>query len=140
MQQVSLQTCANSLDFTLERFLTFPTLTFCLIPLPIDMWAAGVCLYIFVAGKLPFFSYAPLDLMEAIAEGGVPFDELNVSDDCLSLLQKARDQRIAQLDDQLMMSRREIIVGDEDLRAVSVFYSRRYYFSFIVFCTFGFER
>jgi len=101
--------------------------------------------------------------MEAIAEGDVPFDELNVSDDCLSLLQitlekdpshragvgdclqhaflkKARDQRIAQLDDQLMMSRREIIVGDEDLRAVSVFYSRRYYFSFIVFCTFGFER
>ena len=126
------------------------------------MWAAGVCLYIFVAGKLPFFSDSPLDLMEAIAEGGVPFDELNVSDDCLSLLQitlekapsqragvgdclqhaflkNARDQRISQLDDELKMSRRAIIVGDEDLRAVSLFCSLRYCFSFIVFCRFGFN-
>ncbi|EEC44381.1 predicted protein, partial [Phaeodactylum tricornutum CCAP 1055/1] len=31
-----------------------------------DIWAAGVCLYIFVTGKLPFFSNVPLDLFDMI--------------------------------------------------------------------------
>ena len=39
-----------------------------------DMWAAGVCLYIFVTGKLPFYSENPNDLFEMIREADVPYD------------------------------------------------------------------
>ena len=127
--------------------------------LPQDIWAAGICLYIFVSGRLPFFSDAPLDLMEAIAEGEVPFDSLDVSDACLSLLKMtlakdpsqragvgdclqhpflkdARAQRISQLSDEFRMSHREIIIGEEDLRAVS--YLRKFsVVSELEFCRFA---
>ena len=39
-----------------------------------DMWAAGICLYVFVTGLLPFYSENPTDLFEMIekAEIGYP--------------------------------------------------------------------
>ena len=53
-----------------------------------DIWAAGVCLYIFVTGKLPFYSESPSDLMDMIKEANVPYDE-NMSDNLVELLQMA---------------------------------------------------
>ena len=105
-----------------------------------DIWAAGVCLYIFVSGRLPFFSDMPLELMETIAKGNVPFDELKVSDSLLSLLkmtltkdpghragvgdclqheflQAARKTRISHLSEEFMKSHRKVVVGDDDIRA-----------------------
>jgi serine/threonine protein kinase len=51
-----------------------------------DVWAAGVCLYIFVSGRLPFFSELPVELMEKIATTEAPVDSLDVSESLLSLL------------------------------------------------------
>ena len=51
-----------------------------------DMWAAGVCLYIFVTGKLPFYSESPLDLLEMIRQGDVPYDGLHLSHNLQELL------------------------------------------------------
>eukprot|EP00588_Corethron_pennatum_P033695 CAMPEP_0194346216 /NCGR_PEP_ID=MMETSP0171-20130528/105297_1 /TAXON_ID=218684 /ORGANISM="Corethron pennatum, Strain L29A3" /LENGTH=1068 /DNA_ID=CAMNT_0039113313 /DNA_START=164 /DNA_END=3377 /DNA_ORIENTATION=+ len=38
-----------------------------------DMWAAGICLYIFVTGRVPFHDDNPATLFEKIAEGKVLF-------------------------------------------------------------------
>lgn len=104
-----------------------------------DIWAAGVCLYIFVSGGLPFFSEMPLELMESIAGGDVPFGDLEVSDSLLSLLkitlakdpeqragvgdclqhpflQAARQKRIAHLSDEFMLSHEKVTVGEDDIR------------------------
>ena len=51
-----------------------------------DMWAAGVCLYIFVTGKLPFYSESPLDLLHMIKQGDVPYDGLHLSPNLQELL------------------------------------------------------
>jgi Protein kinase domain len=51
-----------------------------------DLWAAGVCLYIFTTGKLPFFSNLPLDLLRDIQEANVPYDGLHLSDSLVELL------------------------------------------------------
>jgi Protein kinase domain len=51
-----------------------------------DLWAAGVCLYIFATGKLPFFSNLPLDLLRDIQEANVPYDGLRLSDSLVELL------------------------------------------------------
>ena len=106
-----------------------------------DIWAAGICLYIFVSGRLPFFSELPLELMETIAKGEVPFDELDVSDSLMSLikitlekdpeqragvgdclqhpcLQAARKTRINQLSDEFILSHEKVTVGEDDIRAV----------------------
>lgn len=92
-----------------------------------DLWAAGVCLYIFVTGKLPFFSDNPIDLMDLIKEANIPFDECKVSrnmrellemtlqkdskeragvGDCLKhrALLRARNQRIKQLSEEFARS------------------------------------
>jgi serine/threonine protein kinase len=62
-----------------------------------DMWAAGVCLYIFVTGKLPFYTDAPLELLEMIKKGDVPYDGLRLSHHLMELLgmtlHKDPDQR-----------------------------------------------
>jgi serine/threonine protein kinase len=60
-----------------------------------DVWAAGVCLYIFVSGRLPFFSELPVELMEKIATTEAPVDGLDVSESLLSLLKMVlkRDPR-----------------------------------------------
>lgn len=57
-----------------------------------DIWAAGVCLYIFVTGKLPFYSEAPADLMELIKEGNVPYHDIGVTNDMLDLLKKVLEK------------------------------------------------
>lgn len=93
-----------------------------------DIWAAGVCLYIFVTGKLPFFADNPVDLMDLIREAKVPYDTLGLSEDLVELLRftlhkdptqragvgdclqhsfllKARSQRINELSVELAKSR-----------------------------------
>lgn len=37
-----------------------------------DIWAAGVCLYVFVTGRLPFYADSPTDLFDLIAFTPVP--------------------------------------------------------------------
>lgn len=107
-----------------------------------DMWAAGVCLYIFVAGKLPFFSEVPTELFEMIAQADVPYQGLGLSNslidllemilekdpakragvgDCLKhpFLQVARSTRIMQLSEEFAQSRSlNTAVEEEDLRKV----------------------
>mmetsp|Transcript_26825 Transcript_26825/g.53861 ORF Transcript_26825/g.53861 Transcript_26825/m.53861 type:complete len:958 (-) Transcript_26825:58-2931(-) len=54
-----------------------------------DMWAAGVCLYIFTTGKLPFFSLVPAELFDLIEKAEVHYDELKLSNtlkDILSMM------------------------------------------------------
>ena len=51
-----------------------------------DVWAAGVCLYIFVSGRLPFLCDVPVELMQMIATTEAPLDTLDVSTSLMSLL------------------------------------------------------
>ena len=53
-----------------------------------DLWAAGVCLYIFTTGKLPFFSMDPTELFDIISKAEVPYAGLGLSDDLTGLLGK----------------------------------------------------
>eukprot|EP00804_Cyclotella_cryptica_P011324 CCRYP_016352-RA/>CCRYP_016352-RA protein AED:0.05 eAED:0.05 QI:125/1/1/1/1/1/5/313/824 len=54
-----------------------------------DLWAAGVCLYIFTTGRLPFFSTTPLKLFELIANAEVPYHlHEDMSDSLKGILQK----------------------------------------------------
>lgn len=109
-----------------------------------DMWAAGVCLYIFVTGKLPFYNTAPLDLMDLIKEGQVPYEGLGLSNefiellkmtlekdpakragvgDCLKhpLLLGPRKKRIEQLSVELARSKAtNTDVEESDIRAVRI--------------------
>jgi serine/threonine protein kinase len=59
-----------------------------------DIWAAGVCLYIFVTGKLPFFSNVPLDLFDMIKEAKVPYDGLDLSENLVELLQMTMEKEM----------------------------------------------
>mmetsp|Transcript_18015 Transcript_18015/g.31593 ORF Transcript_18015/g.31593 Transcript_18015/m.31593 type:complete len:353 (-) Transcript_18015:2780-3838(-) len=104
------------------------------------MWAAGVCLYIFVTGKLPFYSEVPQELFDMIANSEVPYSGLGLSNslidllkrclekdpnkragvgDCLQhpFLQLAREKRIRQLSEEFEISRKKsIIISEEDIR------------------------
>lgn len=115
-----------------------------------DMWAAGVCLYIFVTGKLPFFSEVPTELFEMIAEAKVPYKGLGLSNslidllekvlekdpakragvgDCLkhSFLQVARNTRIRQLSEEFAQSRNlSTAVEEDDIKKVCCNGSRIY--------------
>lgn len=51
-----------------------------------DLWAAGVCLYIFVTGKLPFYSEIPCDLFEVIKDTSVPLEGLGLSDNVVEMI------------------------------------------------------
>jgi len=106
-----------------------------------DMWAAGVCLYIFCTGKLPFFSDLPLDLMDSIKEAHVPYEGLGLSDtvtdllkqclhkdpdrragvgDCLKhdFVLEARAQRVQQLSQEFATSKAtDTIVSDRDIQS-----------------------
>jgi serine/threonine protein kinase len=110
-----------------------------------DIWAAGVCLYIFVTGKLPFFTDSAVVLMGMITEARVPYSGLELSEnvvdllhmalhkdpkeragvgDCLQhpFLVDARKQRIVQLSDELAKSRATITTVEEsDIKAVSAY-------------------
>jgi len=56
-----------------------------------DMWAAGVCLYTFVTGKLPYYSEDATDLFESISTDDVPYPE-SMTLDCKDLLSKMLDK------------------------------------------------
>lgn len=104
-----------------------------------DLWAAGVCLYIFVTGKLPFYDKIPVDLFGTIANGDVQYLGLGLSDplvdllklclekdpnkragvgDCLHhpFLQKAREQRIRELGPEFENLMSVIHISEEDIR------------------------
>ena len=109
-----------------------------------DIWAAGICLYIFATGKLPFFSPNPIELFQSISEGTVHYEGTDVSDDLKLLLEKilekdpnkragigdclkdqfcteARKSRILGLRSELEKSRSEkLVVLPEDIRQVSI--------------------
>ncbi|KAG7357564.1 serine/threonine protein kinase [Nitzschia inconspicua] len=105
-----------------------------------DMWAAGVCLYIFVTGKLPFYSEIPQELFSMIATSEIPYSGLGLSNslvdllkrclakdpnkragvgDCLQhpFLQIARQKRVRQLSEEFELSNKlKIVISEEDLR------------------------
>ena len=105
-----------------------------------DMWAAGVCLYIFVTGKLPFYSEIPTELFEIISKAEIDVDKLGLSHqlvdllkrclekdpdkragvgECLShpFLKQARRKRIKQLSLELESSRRrKIVLSEHDIK------------------------
>jgi [calcium/calmodulin-dependent protein kinase] kinase len=112
-----------------------------------DMWAAGVCLYIFVTGILPFYSEIPTDLFEMISSAEINYNGLGLSHtlvdllkgclekdpdkragvgDCLQhpFLQVARAQRIKQLSTEFeISSKRKIVLSEEDIKMVSNIFS-----------------
>ncbi|KAL7462849.1 hypothetical protein ACHAXS_003221 [Conticribra weissflogii] len=51
-----------------------------------DLWAAGVCLYIFTTGKLPFFSLVPSELFDLIEKAEIRYDELSLSNSLKDIL------------------------------------------------------
>ena len=53
-----------------------------------DIWAAGICLYIFATGKLPFYSEIPMALFDMIADANVKLDEMKLSDALFDMLNK----------------------------------------------------
>jgi serine/threonine protein kinase len=105
-----------------------------------DMWAAGICLYIFVSSQLPFYSEVPTDLFKSIVEDEVPYANMGFSaplidllkatlhkdatqragvGDCLNhpFLSVAREKRVKQLSVAFENSRkRKLIVSEEDIR------------------------
>ena len=107
-----------------------------------DMWAAGICMYIFVSGRLPFYSEVPTKLFESIVEDEVKYEGMGFSNsliallkatlckdpiqragvgDCLNhpFLSVAREKRIRQLSVAFeRSSRRNLMVSEEDIRKV----------------------
>jgi serine/threonine protein kinase len=105
-----------------------------------DMWAAGVCLYIFVTGLLPFYSEIPTELFDQIRKADISYDCFGLSDslvdllkkcldpdpdkragvgDCLQhpFLQAAREKRVKELCVELEMSRkRNIVLSEQDIK------------------------
>lgn len=53
-----------------------------------DMWAAGICLYIFATGKLPIYSEIPLVLFDMIADADIDFDNMKLSKDLVNILKQ----------------------------------------------------
>jgi serine/threonine protein kinase len=103
-----------------------------------DLWAAGVCLHIFVTGKLPFFALNPSNLFEMIVQNEPQYDKLDLSNELKSLLRKlltkdpsiragvgdclkhnfckdARAQRIQELGTEFQQSTGDIVLTDTDI-------------------------
>lgn len=115
-----------------------------------DLWAAGVCLYIFTTGRLPFFSLNPSDLFRLIAKAEVRYEGLGLSLELKDLLEKlltkdpairagvgdclkhtfcttARTQRINELGSKFKGSERQIVLSKNDVdMALSVFKAKRH--------------
>lgn len=53
-----------------------------------DLWSAGICLFIFASGKLPFYSDDPHELFQKISNSNVPLNEeqYHFSEDLKDLL------------------------------------------------------
>eukprot|EP00586_Coscinodiscus_wailesii_P005926 CAMPEP_0172489400 /NCGR_PEP_ID=MMETSP1066-20121228/19360_1 /TAXON_ID=671091 /ORGANISM="Coscinodiscus wailesii, Strain CCMP2513" /LENGTH=559 /DNA_ID=CAMNT_0013257213 /DNA_START=198 /DNA_END=1877 /DNA_ORIENTATION=- len=69
-----------------------------------DIWAAGICLHIFVTGRLPFFSTIPIELFDMIARAEVDYDRDEMSAnliDVLSLVLERDPQKRAGIGDLL---------------------------------------
>lgn len=105
-----------------------------------DMWAAGICLYIFVTGKLPFYSESPTELFDTIANANVEYPGFGLSNSLVDLLRSclekdpilragvgdclkhpflsiAREKRTRQLSAEFEKSRkRKLFVSEEDIR------------------------
>eukprot|EP00573_Skeletonema_grethae_P007727 CAMPEP_0201693940 /NCGR_PEP_ID=MMETSP0578-20130828/6366_1 /ASSEMBLY_ACC=CAM_ASM_000663 /TAXON_ID=267565 /ORGANISM="Skeletonema grethea, Strain CCMP 1804" /LENGTH=574 /DNA_ID=CAMNT_0048179549 /DNA_START=45 /DNA_END=1769 /DNA_ORIENTATION=+ len=102
-----------------------------------DIWAAGVCLFIFATGEVPFYSDIPMKLFDMIAESKLNLDNTGLSDelvdllrkvlnkdpfcragvgDCLrhSFCKKAREDRISMLGEDVQIHK-EIVVKREDV-------------------------
>jgi len=60
-----------------------------------DLWAAGVCLYIFTTGMLPFFSMIPTDLFDQIANEEVQYEGLSLSNELMNILDRLLDKNPA---------------------------------------------
>ena len=106
-----------------------------------DLWAAGVCLFIFVTGSLPFYSEVPTDLFEMIQEASIPYEKHRLSKPLISLLRMclqkdprhragvgdclkhdflgpARTQRTTELSDEMEKSRStRVQVSESDIKA-----------------------
>jgi serine/threonine protein kinase len=106
-----------------------------------DLWAAGVCLFIFVTGELPFYAENPCDLFEMIKDASVPYEKHKLSKSLTSLLQmclqrdpsrragvgdclrheflaKARDQRTKELSAEMEKSRTtRVYVSEQDIKS-----------------------
>lgn len=104
---------------------------------------AGICLFIFTTGKIPFFSVKPLALFELISKADVPYDDHpHMSSSLKELLQKmltkhpaeragvgwclqhefcqdARKQRISTLGKEFEHSETDIVLTNEDLNMAS---------------------
>jgi len=103
-----------------------------------DIWAAGICLYIFATGKLPFYTEIPLALFDMIADAKIEFDGLNLSNDIVDIMKKiltkdpceragvgdclkhpfcngARGQRIKELGEEVE-HHEEVVVQHEDMQ------------------------
>mmetsp|Transcript_27067 Transcript_27067/g.49868 ORF Transcript_27067/g.49868 Transcript_27067/m.49868 type:complete len:267 (-) Transcript_27067:141-941(-) len=103
-----------------------------------DIWAAGICLYIFATGNLPFYTEIPLALFDMIAAANIKLDDANLSDALVDMLKKvlakdpsaraavgdclkhpfckdARNQRIKELGEEVE-THEEVIVQNKDLR------------------------
>lgn len=61
-----------------------------------DIWAAGVCLYIFATGRLPFYAELPMDLMELVQAQEVPYKGMGLSESLEDLLRLALHKDPAQ--------------------------------------------
>lgn len=106
-----------------------------------DLWAAGVCMFIFVTGELPFYTESPCDLFEMIQEAAVPYEKHKLSKalksllhmclekhpskragvgDCLKheFLASARDQRTVELSTEMEKSRAtRVFVSEQDIKS-----------------------
>ncbi|KAL9184334.1 hypothetical protein ACHAXT_002420 [Thalassiosira profunda] len=103
-----------------------------------DLWAAGVCLYVFTTGLLPFFSLVPSELFGRIAKATVRYEGLDMSGELTDLLSKllqkdpslragvgdclkhpfcaaARAERLGDLDGQYRRSEEHIILSKNDV-------------------------
>ena len=121
-----------------------------------DLWSAGICLYIFASGKLPFYSEDPSALFSKIADADVPLqgEDCHFSEELKSLLsmilqrdpekragigdclkhpfcERARRERVKFLGEEINLSLlKKIIVQREHVKNVSTRICALYFHAF----------